>query len=127
MALQIVGVELDEAGQQEVAFEIERRAGADWSLADFGKPPVRHLDRAGNDVVPRDDPGIGNREVRHQAASLAAERAIVRVATASRTPESWKIPTIAAPRPAASRMRPMAASRFSRSSDAVGSSRSSTG
>ena len=127
LALQIVRVELDKAGQQVVALEVERRAGADGPLADLREPAVNHLDGAGHDIVPRHDPGVGNGQACHHAASLAAVSGTVRVATASRTSESWKIPTIAAPRRTASRMRPIAASRFSLSSDAVGSSSSSTG
>ena len=51
----------------------------------------------------------------------------VRVATASRTARSWKMPTIAAPRWRAASISSMTASRFVASSAAVGSSSSRIG
>ena len=62
-----------------------------------------------------------------QAAALNSETPNSRVATASRTSWSWKMPIMAAPRPRASLMRVTTMARFSASREAVGSSSSMTG
>ena len=68
------------------------------------------------------DHGNGAR-ARHGAK---AETSTSRSATASRAGASWKMPTTAAPRALASRMRSNTTARFTGSSEAVGSSSSST-
>src|SRR5690606_16868335 len=98
----------------------EARAGFDLDIA---------AERAGLDLGRRMDERHMFAELGHQAASRAenAPTSTMRVATASRTGASWKMPRIAVPASSFSRIMATTTSRLVASSEAVGSSSSSTG
>src|SRR5262249_12969673 len=126
--LEVVGVDVDEARDQPVGAPIERgRRG--------GRPPLDLHDLAAaqhgfaaRQPVGRDDALAEDTQLGHgQAATLKSATGKRRVATASRTSWSWKMPIIAAPRASASWIRSTTTARLSPSSEAVGSSSSITG
>ena len=127
MFLEIVRMEFDHPGQDEIVATVDGAVGDAPSRAEFSDASATDDECAGHDLRREDDARIGeDRLVTHAALSTAVQ-SISEVATASRASGSWKIPRIAAPRSLASRTRPTTILRFSASSDAVGSSSRRTG
>src|SRR5262245_14593948 len=118
MALEVVRVQLDESRHEVVALEV--LANASVTLVEPDDPSVAHRRDAVDYFVGKHDARVSEDRF-HQCSSCT------RVATASRTPGSWKMPTIAAPAARASLMSATTVLLFSASSEAVGSSRSRTG
>src|SRR4029450_7075257 len=104
----------DEIVPPQIGLSGEHRA----SGLDALDPPRRDPEGAGHDLVAQDDARVGQAELAHAAASC---RLTARVATASRTSASWKVPTIAAPRSRASRIRSTTRARLAASGGRVGS------
>jgi hypothetical protein len=125
--LEIVGMQLDQARHEIVAFEIGGAGGARAARIHLDDAAVADHDSAVEFGIERDHAGV--RENRFSAHVCAPGRATLcrRVASASRTATSWKMPTMAAPASRRWRMRSITPSRLATSSEAVGSSSSSTG
>lgn len=87
VALEIVRVELDQAGQQEIAVEIERARDARTPVADLGDPAIAAHQMSLYHPVAQDQAYIVEHEVGRHAAS-ALPRTSTRSATASRTSRS---------------------------------------
>src|SRR5262249_14391835 len=124
--LQHVGVELDEAGQEQIPLEVE---------------PTRYRTRVGRDLcdgaicraqssleagLAGDDQSIGDDELVPHVAS-ASLRLTTRVATHSRTSLSWKVPRSAVPRWRASWTSCTTRARLAASNQPAGSSCSARG
>src|SRR5262249_6269699 len=126
MLFQHVGVELHEAGHEEIPFEVEAAGARARPRGDVRDDVVHRADAAAETVVSGDHPGVGDDELSPHAAS-ASLRLTTRVATRSRTSVSWKVPRSAVPRWRASWTSCTTRARLGASSDAVGSSRSREG
>ncbi len=127
LALQVVGVQLDQPRQQIVAIEIDAlRSGAPGRQQLLNGAPIDH-EAALDDRIRGHDPGIGDLKAAVHAAARRASMSISRSATASRTSGSWNTPRIAAPAALASQISSTTVARLSASSEAVGSSSSNSG
>src|SRR5471030_3146827 len=127
MLLEIVGVQLDQARQEIVAVEIGGAGGAAAAFAHLCDLSVADDHRTVEFAVGHDDAGIGENVLGTHAATPGDSTVYRRVASASRTAVSWKMPTIAAPALRRSWIRSITPSRLAVSSEAVGSSSSRTG
>ena len=127
LAFQIVGVGIDDAGDQVVAVEVVGGGRAGAARLHVGDATVSHHQCAVQRRIGQHQDGVGEDRLvvmRHPASGV---RANSRSAIASRTSASWQIATMAVPRAFASLIIAMTTARFSASSEAVGSSSSSTG
>src|SRR5262249_47889908 len=128
----MIGMELDQAGKQEVAGEI-LRAVRGAAFADLDDDAVRGRDPPGLDhAVGKDHASIGQEQiaVRHGHPHAAAVKRLTSMtvsAIAARSSSSCTIATTAVPRHFFSATRSTTTARLPASSEAVGSSSRSTG
>ncbi len=136
VAFEVIGVQLDQTRNERVAAHVDARLGR-VALAYLGDHAVGNGDPAVADrAVGEDHDGIGKHEafgivhagtIASDGAAPKATTSTTRSATRVRTSSSWKTPTTAAPLRFFSSIRATTRSRFSRSSEAVGSSSSRMG
>jgi hypothetical protein len=122
----VVGMQLDEPRHEIVALQVDG-AGVAAALADIDDVAVAHHDGAVELGVGGDDAAVREDDLGTHACAPGKATLWVRVASTSRTARSWKMPTMAVPASRRWRIRSITPSRLATSSEAVGSSSSSTG
>ena len=131
MPLQVIGMQLDQPGREQVAAEVDPPLGGaaaadlDDALAGNGDPTVDHR-------IGQHHPGIlDDNALPHGAPAHAhaanLETSMTRSATRDLTSSSWKMPSSAAPARLRASMKATTASRLAASSEAVGSTATTAG
>jgi len=69
MAFEMIGMKLDQPGNEEIALEILRRCGCHLTVQNLEDAPVPDDDRAFEHLIGQHDAGMGEDRLAHAAAS----------------------------------------------------------